>query len=100
LLLLTVQTSMKLAGLFSNTGMPGLNVQYILCQWAVAVKNTISMSKKSQTSVCNEDGDLPQDYTLASSEMPGELKNYKNEQHKKAMQARIIDEDAIRKAGL
>jgi hypothetical protein len=31
--------------------------------------------------------------------MPGELKNYKNEQHKKAMQARIIDEDAIRKAG-
>jgi hypothetical protein len=31
--------------------------------------------------------------------MPGELKNYKNEQHRKAMKARIIDEDAIRKAG-
>tara|TARA_R110002074_G_C12138972_1_gene628925 strand:- start:328 stop:429 length:102 start_codon:yes stop_codon:yes gene_type:complete len=32
--------------------------------------------------------------------MHGELnKKYKNEQHKKAMKAKIIDEDAIRKAG-
>ena len=69
--------------------MPGLNVQYILCQWAAAVKNTISTSKKSQTSVWKEDGDSLQDSTSAYSEMPGELKVYKNNQHKKAMQSEI-----------
>jgi hypothetical protein len=91
--LLIVQTLKKLGGLFSNTGMPGLSVQYILCQWAVAVKNTILTFKKWLTSVWKKDGALPQDYTLVYSEMPGELKQ--NEQLRKAMKA-PIDLDKIR----
>jgi hypothetical protein len=96
LLLLLKVILMKLLGLFSNTGMPGWNVQYTLCRWADAVKNTPSMLKKSQKPAWSEDGDLLQDSTSAYSEMPGELKE--NEQLRKAMQA-PIDQDKIRKAG-
>src|SRR5210317_94923 len=73
LLLLIRVTLMKLLELFSSTGMPGWNVQFILCRWADAVKNIPSMFKKSQTSVCNEDGDSAQDSTYRYSGMPGGL---------------------------
>jgi len=66
------------------------------------VKNTILMSKKSQKSVCKEDGDLHPDSTYRYSEMPGELDLYKNKQHEKAMKAPInknLDDD-LRKKGL
>ena len=82
--------------------MPGWNVQYILCRWADVVKSTPSMLKKSQKPAWNEDGDLLQDSTSAYSEMPGELREYKNAQHKKAMTATInkpLDE-ALREKGL
>jgi hypothetical protein len=49
--------------------------------------------------VWQKDGDSLQDSTLAYSEMPGELRQYKNAQHEKAMKA-PIDQDALRKAGL
>jgi len=53
--------------------------------------------------VWQKDGDLPPDSISAYSEMPGELNKvnkYKNEQHKKAMEAPIKDpSEAIRKAG-
>jgi hypothetical protein len=78
LLLLIEMTLTKLLELFSNTGMPGWNVQYILCQWADAVKNIPLMLKKWRNSVWKEDGDSLPDSTLAYSEMPGELdKNLK-----------------------
>jgi len=99
LLLLIAQILMRLGEQLMSIAKGAWNVLCTLCRWAVGAKSTTSMSKKSQTSAWKKDGDLPQDYTLASSEMPGELKNYKNEQHRKAMKARIIDEDAIRKAG-
>ena len=73
------------------------NVLCILCRWAVAVKNTILTSKKSQKSAWKGDGVLPQDYTSHYSEMHGEPK-YKNAQHEKAMKA-PINEDKIRRAG-
>jgi hypothetical protein len=81
------------------TKMPGYNVQYILCQWAGAVKNTPSTLKTWLKRVWQKDGDLPPDSILAYSEMPGELRKYKNAQHEKAMKA-PIDQDALRKAGL
>jgi len=81
------------------TKMPGYNVQYILCQWVDAVKNTPSMLKTLLKRVWQKDGDSLQDSTLAYSEMPGELRQYKNAQHEKAMKA-PIDQDALRKAGL
>lgn len=74
LLLLLKVILMKLLELFSNTGIPGWNVQSILCRWADAVKNIPSMLKRSQKPVCNEDGDSLQDSTSHYSEMPGELK--------------------------
>jgi hypothetical protein len=52
----------------------------------------------SQKRVWKEDGVLPQDYISRSSETHGELREYKNSQHEKAMKA-SIDQDAIRKAG-
>jgi len=63
----------KLLELFSYTGIPGWNVQYILCRWADAVKNIPSMFKKSRTSVCDEDGDSAPDSTYRYSGMPGGL---------------------------
>jgi hypothetical protein len=57
------------------------------------------MYKKSRTSAWKEGGGSPLDSTSHYSEMPGELSKYKNEQHKKAMNA-PIDQDKIRKAGL
>ena len=94
LLLLLKAILMKLLGLFSNTGMPGYNAQYTLCRWVDAVKNIPSMLKKSQKPAWSEDGDLHQDYTYHSSEMPGGLEE--NEQLRKAMQA-PINYEKIRK---
>ena len=84
--------------------MPGYNVQYTLCQWADAVKNIPSTLKTWRKPVWQEDGDSVQDSTLADSEMPGELREYKNAQHEKAMKAPIkmyeeLDEK-LRKKGL
>jgi len=52
---------------------PGYNVQYILCQWAVAVKNIPSMLMTLPKRVWTKDGDSLPDSTLAYSEMPGGL---------------------------
>jgi hypothetical protein len=58
-----------------------------------------------QKSAWKKAGDLPQGYTSAYSEMPGEpsigmpKKHYKNDQHKRAMNAPIDKTDQIRKAG-
>jgi hypothetical protein len=53
----------------------------------------------SQKHVWKGDGVLPQDSTSRSSATPGELRQYKNARHEKAMKA-PIDQDALRKAGL
>ena len=99
LLWLLKTTLQKLKELWTLTEVPGWNVRYILCQWAVAVKNTPSMLKTWLKRVWQKDGDLPPDSISAYSEMPGELRKYKNAQHEKAMKA-PIDQDALRKAGL
>ena len=91
--LLTV-TFKKLPKLLKLTELPGWNVQYILCQWADAVKNTPSTLKTLLKRVWKEDGDSLPDYTYHSSEMPGGLKE--NEQLRKAMQA-PINYEKIRK---
>ena len=65
------------------------------------------MLKKLQKLVWKEDGDSPQDSTLAYSEMPGELDKFKEikytqeqkERLEKAMNA-PIDHEALRKTGL
>ena len=52
--------------------------------------------------VWQKDGDLHPDSTSAYSEMPGELREYKNAQHEKAMTATInkpLDE-VLREKGL
>jgi len=63
-----------LAELWTLTRVPGYNVQYILCRWADAAKNTVSTLKTWRKPAWNEDGDSLQDSTSAYSEMPGELK--------------------------
>ena len=77
-----------------------LNDLYISCHWVVGRKNITSMSKKLQTSVWNEVGDLPQGYTSAYSEMPGELDKVTKEKERleKAMKA-PIDIEKIRERG-
>ena len=74
--------------------MPGYNVQYILCRWVDAVKNIPSTLKTCRKPAWREDGDLHQDYTFHSSEMPGELRQ--NEQLRRAMEA-PIDYEKLRK---
>jgi|TARA_R110000737_G_scaffold260259_1_gene268606 hypothetical protein len=62
-----------------------------------------SMYRKSQQSVWKKDGDSLLDSTSAYSEMPGELRDYKNAQHKRAMTATIDKEaldDKLRREGL
>ena len=99
LLSLLKTTLKKLKELWTLTEVPGYNVQYTLCRWADAVKNTPSMLKTLLKRVWQKDGDSPQDYTFHSSEMRGALdKKYKNAQHERAMKA-PINEDKIRKAG-
>jgi redox-regulated HSP33 family molecular chaperone len=59
--------------------------------------------KKLRKFVWKKDGDSPLDYTSAYSEMPGELRQYTNEQHKRAMTATIDKEaldDKLRREGL
>ena len=86
---------LKLKKLSVLTRVPGYNVQYTLCQWADAAKNTISTLKKLPKRVWKKDGDLPQDFTFHSSEMRGELR-YRNKQHERAMTA-PINYEKIRK---
>tara|TARA_B110000196_G_scaffold244658_1_gene213316 strand:+ start:41 stop:238 length:198 start_codon:yes stop_codon:yes gene_type:complete len=62
-----------------------------------------STLKKSLRSVWKKDGDSLQDSTSHYSEMPGELRDYKNAQHEKAMTAPIDKEaldDKLRREGL
>jgi hypothetical protein len=57
--------------------------------------------KKLQRSAWKKDGDLLQDSTSHYSEMPGELRDYKNAQHEKAMKAPVKNlDDELRKKGL
>src|SRR5210317_1156863 len=107
LLSLLKMTLKKLQELWTLTEVPGFNVQYILCRWADAVKNTILTSKKSQKHVWSEVGASHQDSTYHSLEMPGGLENmfdeeqFINDQHKRAMQAQIDSpEKRAREAGL
>src|SRR5210317_1023265 len=69
--LLIVLTLTKLAELLQNIAKQALNVLSISCRWVVEVKNTILMSKKSQTSVWKKDGGSHPDYISASSATPG-----------------------------
>ena len=85
--------------------MPELNVRSILCRLADVQKSITSMLKKLRKHVWKGAGDSHQGSTSAYSGMPGEPRydnEYKNEQHKKAMQAEIKEDpsDALRKAGL
>ena len=98
LLSLIKMTLKKLQELWTLTETPGYNVQYILCRWEDVQKNITSMFKKSQKSAWKEDGDLPQGYTSAYSEMPGGPKIDMPKKHYKK-EDRIIDIDAIRKSG-
>jgi len=107
LLSLLKMTLKKLKELWTLIEVPGYNVRYILCRWADAVKNTISMSKKSQKHVWSEVGASHQDSTYPYSEMRGGLENmfdpeeFINDQHKRAMQAHIeTPEQRAREAGL
>jgi hypothetical protein len=91
-------TLTKLDGLSKLIQKPVYIVQYIVCLLAEEVKNTILMSQKLHMSAWNGAGDLPLDYTSVSLVTHGEPRKYKNEQHRKVMQA-PINEDRIRKAG-
>jgi hypothetical protein len=95
---------MKLGELCKHIVTSALSVQYIVCRLADAQKSMFSMFKKLQQSAWKKDGDSHLDYTSHYSEMPGELKEYKNTQHEKAMKAPIkIYEDldeTLRKKGL
>ena len=66
-----------------------------LCRWAVGAKNTISTSKKSQTSAWKEGGGLHPDYTSASLAMRGE----RSEKLDRAMRA-PINPNKLRDKGL
>jgi hypothetical protein len=102
LLWLLKMTLLKLKELSVLIRVPGYNVQYILCRWVDALKSIPSMLKTLPKRVWKKDGDSHPDSTLAYSEMPGELREYKNAQHEKAMKATInkpLDE-ALREKGL
>ena len=79
----------------------------ILCRWVVEVKNTILQSKMWQNFAWRKDGDLHQDSTYPSSEMPGVLDDgtasrYTNEHLEEVMKKDIDHNDLekrIREAG-
>ena len=73
LLSLLMTTLTKLQKLWTLIEVPGWNVRYILCQWADAVKNMFSTSKKLPKHVWKGDGVLPPDFISPSLETPGEL---------------------------
>jgi hypothetical protein len=58
-------------------------------------------SKKLPKHVWKGDGVLPPDFISPSSETPGELREYKNAQHERAMKSPVknLDEE-LRKKGL
>jgi hypothetical protein len=95
LLLLIVQTLMKLAELLMNIVRQVLKHLSTLCRWAVGAKSTTSMSKKSQTSAWKEGGGLHPDYTSASLAMRGE----RSEKLDRAMRA-PINPNKLRDKGL
>jgi hypothetical protein len=89
-------TLTKPVELLQNIAKQALNVLYTLCRWVVGVKNTILMSKKSQTSVWKKDGGLHPDYISASSATPGVPEPTPLERAMKAP----IDLDKLRNKGL
>jgi hypothetical protein len=93
----------KLKELWTLTEVPGYNVQYTLCRWADAVKNTPSMSKTLLKRVWQKDGDSPQDYISPYSEMHGALDQVQQERLDKAMKSPIkqpMSPEEMRRKGL
>jgi hypothetical protein len=99
LLSLVKMTLQKLKELSVLIRVPGYNVQYILCRWVDAVKNTPSMLKTWQKRVWQKDGASPPDSIYPYSEMHGALDEVQKERLDRVMKA-PIDQDALRKAGL
>jgi hypothetical protein len=94
-------TLKKLKELWTLTEVPGWNVQYIVCRWVDAVKNTTLTFKKWLSSVWKKDGDLPQDYTYPYSEMHGALDEHNNKMRNNSNQQQHVDmEKRVREAGL
>ena len=96
---------MKLQELLKSIDLPAYNVQSILCRLEDVRRSTISTLKMLPKHVWHVVGALRPGSTSAFSGMPGEPRydnEYKNKQHKKAMQAEIKEDpsDALRKAGL
>ena len=100
-----MMTLTKLLKLSTSIGQRVWIALCILCHWVADQKNILSMLKTLPKHVWSEVGASHQGSTSAYSGMPGEPRydnEYKNEQHKKAMQAEIKEDpsDALRKAGL
>ena len=89
-LLVTLTGTMikRVAGLFSNIGMPGLSIQYVVSRLVSTVRRVPSVFKRQKNK-----NDLV-DKSLYYTEMPVNLRE--NEQLRKAMKA-PIDLDKIRK---
>jgi hypothetical protein len=93
----------KLGELCKHIVTSALSVQYIVCRLADVRKSMFSMFKKSRKSVWKKDGDSPLDSIYPYLEMHGEREKYKNEQHEKAMKAKIkqpMDPEEMRRKGL
>jgi len=103
LLSLLKMTLTKLKGLLVLIRVPGYNVQYILCHWVDAVKNTPSMLRTWQKRVWKKDGDSRPDSTYPYSEMHGALDQVQQERLDKAMKAPIkqpMSPEEMRRKGL
>jgi hypothetical protein len=102
LLLLIVQTLMKLAELCKHTVTQALSVQYIVCRLGDARKSMSSTLKKWQKSAWKRDGASPQGSIYPYSEMHGVRDAYENEQHEQAMKAPYpkMDPEEMRQKGL
>ena len=106
LLWLTVWTLKKSKKLLLSIGAPGSTVRYILCRWADGRKNMSLTLKRWQNFVWRKAGDSRPDSISTFSAMhgglsPNDLREYYNEQHKKAMTASTESpEHRARKAGL
>jgi|TARA_R110001606_G_scaffold7787_4_gene34091 hypothetical protein len=66
--LLTEAILLRILGIFSFQGIPGLNIVYVLQTWANATKRIPAMFKKNDTDEVSS-----QDTTFLYSEMPGGL---------------------------
>ena len=89
-LLVTLTGTMikRVAGLFSNIGMPGLSIQYVVSRLVSTVRRVPTVFKRQKNK-----NDLV-DKSLYYAEMPANLRE--NEQLRKAMKS-PIDFDKIRK---